>query len=168
MKVPPECPGEQTKEEKKKLKAERQAAASAVVEAPVPMSAPTSNGSAAPILTRQDTMNSLSSGFAATANRSVSGSQRIIPEPTVDPAPSVTSTPSISASSAGGARRNRVLAPPPTAYVSPSSEDVSSPTSKRRGRMLYAYEARDGTEVTISEGKEFEIVEPDGKLCCTL
>ena len=34
LKVPAECPGEQTKEEKKRLKVERQAAATAAVEAP--------------------------------------------------------------------------------------------------------------------------------------
>src|SRR5205814_1943133 len=72
MKVPAECPGEQTKEEKKKLKAERQATASAAVEVPI---VPATNGTTGVTLTRQDTMNSLSSGYAASAHRSVSGNK---------------------------------------------------------------------------------------------
>lgn len=155
MKVPAECPGEQTKDEKKRLKVERQAEAAKAVEAPPP----TSNGSAVPTLTRQDTMNSLSSGYAATATRSVSTAMKPQPEPAVADSPTgPTSSPSVSSNAP---RRNRIVAPPPTAYVSPSSEDVSSPTGKRRGRMLYAYEARDASEATIPEGKEFDIVEPD-------
>ena len=72
MKVPAECPGEQSKDEKKKLKTERQASSNAA--------APSANGalhpeyaSELPALSRSDTMNSLSSGYAASANRSVSG-----------------------------------------------------------------------------------------------
>ena len=160
MKVPAECPGEQTKEEKKRLKVERQAAAAKAVEAP----AQTSNGAVTPGLTRQDTMNSLSSGYATTANRSVSTVTRSVPEPaTADSGSHTTAT----ASPTSAARRNRIVAPPPTAYVGASTDDVSSPvSSKRRGRMLYAYEARDGGEVSISEGREFEILEPDGKQSC--
>lgn len=162
MKVPPECPGEQTKEEKKRLKVERQATAAQAAEAPPPP-ALTSNGSAAPTLTRQDTMNSLSSGYAATANRSVSGLVRAPSElATPDPSSGLTGIPTTTSTTTSAPRRNRIVAPPPAAYVSPSSEDVSSPVStKKRGRMVYPYEARDGNEVTIAEGKEFEILEPD-------
>jgi len=157
MKVPAECPGEQTKEEKKKLKVERQAAAAQAAEAPPP----TSNGAGSPLLTRQDTMNSLSSGYATTANRSVSAMSRSLP----DPATSENGTPTVSSPSPTSApRRNRIVAPPPTAYVSASTEDVSSPvSSKKTGRMLYPYEARDSSEVSVAEGKEFDILEPDGK-----
>lgn len=162
MKVPAECPGEQTKEEKKRLKVERQAAAAIAVEAP-PVT--TSNGTSAPPLTRQDTMNSLSSGYAATANRSLSGVVKNAPESTApDVGSPLTSSPSTNSQPPSGPRRNRIVAPPPAAYVSATQEEVSSPTStKKRGRMLYAYEARDANEVSIGEGKEFEIVEPDGK-----
>lgn len=157
MKVPAECPGEQTKEEKKRLKVERQAEASKAVEAPPP----TSNGSGAPTLTRQDTMNSLSSGYATTAARSVSTATRAQPDQAAADGISIpTSSPGVSSTAL---RRNRIMAPPPVAYVSPSSDDVSLPTTKRMGRMLYPYEARDVTEVTIAEGREFEIVEPDGE-----
>lgn len=165
MKVPAECPGEQTKEERKRLKVERQAAAAQAAEAPP---TPTvSNGPTAPSLSRQDTMNSLSSGYATTATRSVSGTTRTIPEPAVTDAPSpmaATNAP-VAASSTSAPRRNRIVAPPPAAYVSAPVDDASPPSSsRRRGRMLYPYEGRDSGEVTIAEGKEFDILEPDGKL----
>lgn len=164
MKVPAECPGEQTKEERKRLKVERQAAAALAVEAPTPTT--TSNGTSAPTLTRQDTMNSLSSGYATTANRSLSTAPRSVPEPVAAEVGSpLASVPSASSQSSAAPRRNRIVAPPPAAYVSASTNDiVSSPVSvRKRGRMVYPYEARDATEVSIAEGKEFEILEPDGK-----
>lgn len=155
MKVPPECPGEQTKEEKKKLKVERQAAAAQAAETP----ASTSNGTAAPALTRQDTMNSLSSGYATTANRSVSAIGRSTSDVAAN---DNASSPPSSPSTTSAPRRNRMVAPPPTSYVGASNDDLSSPgASKKRGRMLYAYDARGDGEVSIAEGKEFEIVEPD-------
>ncbi|EXJ54465.1 hypothetical protein A1O7_09805 [Cladophialophora yegresii CBS 114405] len=160
MRVPADCPGEQTKEEKKKLKTERQAAAMAAVAAPSPVQ----NGAAGPPpLTRQDTMNSLSSGYAASATRSLSvGVPRIS---TMDE--QIASSPSTQATSnpvsAGGApRRNRIVAPPPSAYVSAAVPDLSSNGSAHpRGKMLYSYEARDEGELSLSEGIEVKILEPD-------
>lgn len=163
MKVPADCPGEQTKEERKKLKAERQAAATAVVEAPV------SNGvSSPPPLTRQDTMNSLSSGYAASATRSLSGNvPRSVTQDDTTPTTSspLTSAPS-NASSAptGTTRRNRIVAPPPAAYVSATSQPASNGDGQPKAKMLYPYEARDSGEVTLSEGTEVKILEPDGRL----
>lgn len=162
MKVPAECPGEQTKEEKKRLKVERQAAAAQAAEAP-PTPVATSNGSAN-TLTRQDTMNSLSSGYAATAARSVSGTVRSGHEQVAE-LPATTLSPSTS-SATSAPRRNRIVAPPPAAYVGGSTDEVSSSSAtRRRGRMVYAYEAREAGEVSLAEGKEFDIVEPDGKWC---
>jgi formin-binding protein 1 len=170
MKVPADCPGEQTKEERKKLKAERQATASAVVEAPQQPAA-TTNGSM-PTLSRQDTMNSLASGYAASANRSVSGapprtasmtSSSTVTTPTQETtsplATSATPGPTV-----GGTRRNRVVAPPPAAYVSaPPDDGPSSPSFQKKGRMMYPYEKRDAGEVSVEEGREVTIVEGDGK-----
>jgi formin-binding protein 1 len=168
MKVPADCPGEQTKEERKKLKAERQATASAAVEAP--QQPPTTNGSM-PTLTRQDTMNSLASGYAASATRSVSG---VVPRNSTLSTSQTVTTPTqeiqspLSATAAappaaGGSRRNRVVAPPPAAYISAPPPDDTPSTGSRRGRMLYAYEKRDDGEVSIEEGKEVLIIEGDGK-----
>ncbi len=165
MKVPADCPGEQSKEEKKKLKTERQEAARAAMA--VEVLNPTTNGQAASAgLSRQDTMNSLSSGYATSAQRSVSG----LPprsaglgaeEPVAQEKPSADVAPT---SKPAPARRNRVVAPPPAAYVSaPPPEPKSNGSSRARGKMLYGYEARDEGELSVKEGKEVTIVEPDGK-----
>ena len=166
MKVPAECPGEQSKEEKKKLKSERQQAASA--------SHPTANGSPAsgvaelPALSRSNTMNSLSSGYAASAYRSVSGAGSRIPndEPIQDQSISsqpVKSTPTT-------LRKNRIVAPPPAQYVSelPSNgtgggdAGACSKYTEQRGKMAYAYQANGEGEITVDEGKEVVLVDPDG------
>ena len=160
MKVPADCPGEQTKEEKRRLKVERQASAAAAAEAP-PQPAPATNG-VAPGLARQDTMNSLSSGYAASATRSVTGNlPRSAPQPTHElEAPSA---PAPTQAASAGTRRNRMVAPPPTAYVSAAPAELDSGAGERKGKMVYAYEARDEGEVTVEEGKEVAILEPDGK-----
>lgn len=165
MKVPPECPGEQTKEEKKKLKAERQATANAAVEAPI---VPATNGTAGTTLTRQDTMNSLSSGFAMSAHRSVSGniprvgSTASTGEDSNEPqrsSPLSITTPAASNPS----RRNRIVAPPPAAYVSAPAQPASENSTKPKAKLLYPYEAREAGELSVGEGKECTILEPDGK-----
>ena len=162
LKVPADCPGEQTKEEKKKLKTERQSAALSAVAAPPPAS----NGIAAPpSLTRQDTMNSLSSGYAASATRSLSGGVPRLStlDDQVTSSPLATATPIPAPASGGATRRNRVVAPPPTAYISVPGPDLSANGSAQpRGKMLYAYEARGEGEVSLSEGTEVKIIEPDG------
>jgi hypothetical protein len=181
MKVPAECPGEQTKEEKKKLKAERQAAANAAVEAPA---APAANGTSGTTLTRQDTMNSLSSGYATSAHRSLSGTiprvgsaisngedspttttpQRGSPLTTTPPATTSAATPSATPTTASNpSRRNRIVAPPPAAYVSAPLLPPAESAAKPRAKLLYPYEARDAGELSVEEGKECTILEPDGK-----
>ena len=177
LKVPADCPGEQTKEERKQLKAQRQTAASLAVEAP-----PTTNGTSdVPTLARQDTMNSLSSGYATNAQRSVSGiiprSSTVSSHTTYSDAGELPGSAagdtaaSKPAASASATRRNRIVAPPPVAYAStPAAElEANAPssrtgqTSQRRAKMLYAYEAREGGEVSVAEGKELTILEADGK-----
>lgn len=165
MKVPADCPGEQSKEEKKKLKAERQETAHAAMA--FEHLSPSTNGQGSSHgLTRQDTMNSLSSGYATSAQRSVSGipprsAGLAAEEPVAQERPSADSAP---ASKPAPARRNRVVAPPPAAYVSaPPAEPSSNGSSQARGKMLSAYEARDEGEVSVKEGKQVTIVEPDGK-----
>ncbi|KAF4179867.1 hypothetical protein CNMCM7927_001584 [Aspergillus lentulus] len=156
MKVPAECPGEQTKEEKKKLKAERQEQAGAM---PALDITPSNGTSAAPSLTRQNTMNSLSSGYAASANRSLSNvtSQ---PASATEPAAPAETKPAVAAP-----KRNRILAPPPAQYVSAPapSEPPSAPakSGEPRGKMLYPYQAGGGDEITVQEGYDVDIIEPD-------
>jgi hypothetical protein len=163
MKVPAECPGEQTKEEKKKLKAERQEQAGAM---PALDITPSNGTSAAPSLTRQNTMNSLSSGYAASANRSLSNVTSQPPSATAsatEPAAPAATKPATTAP-------RRVLAPPPAQYVSsPASESPAGPakSGEPRGKMLYPYQAQGPDEITVQEGDDVDIIEPDGKFPLT-
>lgn len=159
MKVPADCPGEQTKEERKRLKVERQAAASAAAEVPA---SPSANGHDSVPLSRQDTMSSLSSGYAQSASRSVSNAQRQPTQTDNGVSSPLASSTSVAAAPSTGTRRNRIVAPPPTAYVSAPDEEPAS-GGQKRGKMIYPYEARDDGELSVEEGKEVTILEPDGK-----
>ena len=148
MKVPADCPGEVDKAAQKKLKAERQAAAQAAA----PVTSPGANGdstSELPKLSRSDTigsMNTLSSGYAASAQRSVSGTT--VKEDS--------SAPKISSG------RPRIMAPPPDHYVNDGMSGGTSP-GEERGRMVYSFQKTGQGELSVDEGKEVTIVEQDGK-----
>ncbi|KAM7191460.1 hypothetical protein V8F20_009283 [Naviculisporaceae sp. PSN 640] len=158
MKVPAECPGEQTKEERKKLKQERQEAANALLK---PTGTPIT--SELPDLSRSNTMNSLSSGYAVSAQRSMSGPL----SPTEDTPPELPGArpPATTAPSTGTLRKNRVMAPPPAAYISelpgstPSASSGGAPEQK--GKMLYTFEAGAEGELSVVEGRDVVILEPD-------
>ena len=161
LKVPAECPGEQSKEERKRLKAERQASSKVIQ--PVANGAPSNHTTELPDLSRSNTMDTLSSGYAASANRSLSG--RAPPdEGTADR--SADSGPAQS-KPAVGSRRNRIVAPPPTQYATestPSGPNNARPTSapsEPRGTMLYPYQGTNEGELSVGEGDEVTIVEPD-------
>ncbi|KAL1593459.1 Protein BZZ1 [Nothophoma quercina] len=155
LKVPADCPGEQTKEEKKKLKEERQKASHAVTST---NGAATGSQSDMPRLGRSDTvnsMNTLSSGYSATAHRSISGGM----SPTVEEPPAEKKAP------AAGARKHRVVAPPPAAYIKADDEAPAPPSNapEVKGRMLYAYEAGGEGEISVADGRDVTILEPDGR-----
>ena len=167
LKVPAECPGEQSKEEKKKLKAERQAASKV---APAQINGgPADGATELPALSRSNTMDTLSSGYAASANRSVSG--RVPTEETFSDSGGGSQP---AASKPATVRKNRVIAPPPTQYISelpangPSGgvPSTSHPVEPR-GKMNYAYQATTDGEVSVEEGDEVSVIEPDGKLAGT-
>ena len=164
LKVPANCPGEQSKDEKKKLKVERQASANT---APQPQTngGPPDGVTELPALSRSNTMNSLSSGYAASAHRSVSGAgARALTEDTKQ-------EPQIVSSKPAAIRKNRVVAPPPMQYVSElpagginGSGSTSSPRStESRGKMMYPYQASGEGEISVDEGEEVTVIEPDGK-----
>lgn len=164
MKVPAECPGEQTKEDKKKLKALRQDQAGAMPV--VDVGTPTAS-TAAPSLRRQNTMNSLSSGYAASSARSISNvpTQNTPESPADDPPAPVAQT------KPAAAKRNRVLAPPPTAYMTappPSDSGMGSKSKEPWGKMLYAYQATGSDEVSVEDGDEVVILQPDGTSSCPI
>lgn len=162
LKVPAECPGEQSKEGKKKLKAERQAASK--VAPPHSNGGPPESVAELPALSRSNTMDTLSSGYAASANRSVSG--RVpMDETGTDGAGSPPP-----ASKPATLRKNRIVAPPPTQYVTElpgdshdGSGSITSHPTEQRGKMLYAYQATSAGELSVEEGDEVSIVEPDGE-----
>ncbi|CAI7610007.1 unnamed protein product [Penicillium pancosmium] len=157
MKVPAECPGEQTKEDKKKLKTERQEQAGAVPTIDLETSA---TSAAAPSLTRQNTMTSLSSGYAASTARSVSASN-VATQPTPE-SPAEAPPEPVAETKPAAAKRHRVLAPPPSAYTAPPvSAPSPSKSSDPKGKMLYAYQATGDDEVTVQDGDNVTIVEPD-------
>lgn len=162
MKVPAMCPGEQTKEERKKLKSERQEAANGV-------KSPTGESHAAelPAISRTNTMTSLSSGYAASANRSVTGPGPKTPSDESTPERPTSLKPQLSG--AAGARKNRVVAPPPSAYISelPGSSaslngSGSGSSSEQKAKVIYAYDSNGDGEISITEGKEVVVLEPDG------
>lgn len=175
MKVPAECPGEQNKEERKKLKQERQDAANnsllkpggGVAAAGATASASTS-ASELPKLSRSNTMNSLSSGYATSAHRSISGAR----SPTAGDDGSGGGAAELPANSRGGpppaGTARRVLAPPPATYINELPGSMPDGQAggggggnQPRGKMLYAFEANGEGELTVGDGIEVVILEPD-------
>ncbi|KAI1271695.1 hypothetical protein F5Y07DRAFT_382149 [Xylaria sp. FL0933] len=149
MKVPAECPGELSKEERKKSKADRQVAAGALHP---PATGPQDHVAELPDLTRSNTMNSLSSGYAASAHRSISGQM-------------TDATPELQGSRPA-ARKPRLVAPPPAAYISelpgsPANGSGVAKANEQKGKMVYAFEAGGDGEVSVAEGQEVTILEPD-------
>ncbi|KAI7029089.1 hypothetical protein KC352_g47714, partial [Hortaea werneckii] len=98
-------------------------------------------------------MNTLSSGYAASANRSVSGTT--LTENSSGGGAGSGPNPRMSSSST----RHRVVAPPPAAYIKPGSNGDASDSQK--GKMLYAYQATGEGEISIAEGDPFTLLEPD-------
>lgn len=174
MKVPADCPGEQSKEDRKKLKTERQEAANSLLK---PTDGPSGSTSELPNLSRTNTMNSLSSGYAHSARRSISGSVSAPRSPAEElPGSSDHSEPAPAAPAAAppppnatkpSAARPRVMAPPPSSYVTelPGSgpNGSSQAAEKQKGKMLYGFEANGDGELSVAEGRDVVILEPDGE-----
>jgi hypothetical protein len=165
MKVPAECPGEQSKEERKKLKQERQEAANALL---TPNTAPPEHVAEPSALGRSNTMNSLSSGFAATAKRSMSGTPRS-PAEEAPPEPASARPTATSTVKPAVLRKNRVVAPPPPSYFSEQPGNAANGSGatrapEQKGKMLYAFESGGEGEISVPEGRDVTLLEPD----CTL
>ncbi|KPM34951.1 hypothetical protein AK830_g11622 [Neonectria ditissima] len=163
MKVPADCPGEQTKDERKKLKAERQDATNKHLKPSATMSS--QNTSDGPDLTRSNTMNSLSSH---SARPSLSGSISGQRSPTEETPPEAAPRPSVSSAKAPSAtRKNRVMAPPPAAYISGGGDAPGGGAAnggekeEKKGKMMYAFESGSQGELSVQEGREIVLLEPD-------
>ena len=169
MKVPAECPGEQSKEERKKLKQERQEAANALLKPNnLGPRASTDHVAELPALSRSETVSSVHSGYAASAQRSMtSPAEETPPDIPTSTRPSSMLPSSASSTPAPTAvRKNRVIAPPPKSYISElpgSAPNGSSNKSEQKGKMLYAFEAGGEGELTVAEGRDVTILEPDSK-----
>lgn len=154
LKVPSDCPGDIDKEQRKKLKVERQAAVQAAARvAPPPVDEavahrPSADGSR---LSRSDTigsMNTLSSGYTTSAQRSASGNLK-----PVEDVPVATPT-------SPSNRRNRLVAPPPERYA----DNVPDSThGSDKATVLYAYTKNGDDELSVTENQEVEIIEADGE-----
>ncbi|KAF5609510.1 BZZ1-Myo3 5p-Bee1p-Vrp1p actin assembly complex component [Fusarium subglutinans] len=160
MKVPPDCPGEQSKDERKKLKAERQDAANKLLKPSATMTSLHSNASDGPELTRSNTMTSLSSH---SARPSLSGSISGQLSPSEETPPDAGRPSMSSAKSSGTMRKNRIMAPPPVAYITGSGggETNGGAKEEKKGKMLYAFEASGEGELTVQDGREVVLLEPD-------
>lgn len=182
MKVPAECPGELSKEEKKRLRAQRQEHAG-------DMPALAASASTGEI---SDTLDADGGGGGGSG-----GSDHTASLPDLTQANTVrsqASTPSSPAAAApeadkpAAARPRRVMAPPPAQFVSGGpriggagagrrSSSGAAETGAPGGRMLYAYTATGDDEVSVVEGADVVVEERDGKLaspflgsffCCLL
>ena len=164
LKVPADCPGEIPKEERKSLKAQRQQAVKDRHAADVSTHSRTTT---APPLSRSNTMNSLASSYAsgrkqtpipvpAEANGGGLVEEESAPEPAEKPRP-------ISKIAPSGMKRSRIVAPPPTSYVSDSHTTLPSHavSAKPSGKMLYPYKASGLEEITVSEDDVVTIIEPN-------
>ncbi|KAI8669516.1 Protein BZZ1 [Fusarium falciforme] len=160
MKVPADCPGEQTKEERKKLKAERQDSANKLLKPSATMTSTHSATSDGPDLTRSNTMTSLSSH---SARPSLSGSVSGQRSPAEETPPEVGPRPSISSKTSNTVRKNRIMAPPPTAYITDGGASAPNGGDKeeKKGKMLYAFEGSGDGELTVPEGRDVVLLEPD-------
>ncbi|KAF2229475.1 FCH-domain-containing protein [Viridothelium virens] len=155
LKVPADCPGEQNKDQKKQLKQQRQADASTAPPAPTNGSAPAGGGLDADdgALSRSGTINSMNT---LSSGRSVSKSS--VPTHIDDeepPKPDMSSKPKI------GAGRSRIVAPPPAQYITTPSGAGSTASDEQRGRVMYPYQENAEGEITVDEGQDVVILDPD-------
>ncbi|KAF4120025.1 formin-binding protein 1 [Geosmithia morbida] len=152
MKVPADCPGEQNKDERKKLKAQRQSAANKLL-APV-ASQSTLNVSDGPELSRSNTTNTMNSLSSREAQNSSANAHLNPPE---EAAPRV----SISSVTSGGAPKRRIMAPPPAAYITGGPPLNGGSKEEKRGKMLYAFEGGGDGELAVGEGRDITMIEED-------
>jgi formin-binding protein 1 len=157
MKIPAECPGELNKDEKKRVKLQRQESAHAAMRG--------TNGSGTDVsgeagsLNRSDTLNTLSSGYSApqrSVSRTVSGTS----VPQLSENDTSTRPPKM-------APRPRIIAPPPTIQRThnddSSADGPSSRSNEKRCKTMYAFRKNGAEEINVDEGQELIVLEDDGK-----
>lgn len=166
MKVPAECPGESSKEDRKKLKQQRQEAANSLLK---PNLSAGDQVAELPPLSRSNTTNTMNSLSSASAQRSRSSVMSPPPEEAAPEVPMSTRPMSTAGGAAGGGsvRKHRVIAPPPSAYISelPGSAPNGSGGGhqEQKAKMMYTFEAGGDGELSVPEGRELVVLEPDCK-----
>lgn len=163
MKVPAECPGEQNKEQKKKLKLERQEAAHSLTSTIVPR--PSMDISDKPKSYSNPT-NLPNSGYTSGVLRSISN----VKAPVEKTSESTNNSLHKGAALQSTVWKNRIVAPPPSSYINDlQGSKVASKNivegeigDERRAKMIYNYEANGEGEVSVEEGNEVVILEYDG------
>ena len=156
MKVPADCPGEQNKDERKKLKAERQDSSNKLLKP----GARTAHASDGPDLSRTNTMTSLSSH---SARPSAAGSVTDLHSPVEeDPPPIAAPRPSVASGQSSATVRKKMAAPPPATYVRGAPNGRAGP-EEEKGKMLYTFDAGGAGELSVQEGKEIILLKEDGK-----
>ncbi|EMR71813.1 putative actin polymerization protein bzz1 protein [Eutypa lata UCREL1] len=102
-------------------------------------------------------------GYAASAHRSISGSVATPHSPAVDETPPEPGPrPPVSAAP----KKPRIMAPPPTNYICELPGDStngpgSAHATEQKGKVLYSFEANGAGELSVPEGREVIILEPD-------
>jgi len=169
MIVPANCPGVLDKAAKKAFKEEARQSTPALVVSPSTDNSLSRKGSVSVNMSRSNTVTSMSSTYAGLGQPGPlrSPSKLVRTQSTTSAASELSAEEPKSATKptfSGGASlgRNRIMAPPPAQYVKPPVE-LPGDTDLQKGRMLYAYSARDDGELTVSEGTEVVILEGDGK-----
>ncbi|EPS41392.1 hypothetical protein H072_4717 [Dactylellina haptotyla CBS 200.50] len=150
MKVPANCPGPLDKSAKKALKDVRQSKAGSISissDKLSELSTPASNGSSSHGMNRSNTVTSVSTTSTANLDRSAT-------------VKSTATTSTAASSTTKAAPTRRVLAPPPTKYIAELPAAEVKPDGPK-GKMLYGYTATGDGEISVGEGKEVVIVEPD-------
>jgi len=97
-------------------------------------------------LHRSDTISTLSSGYSnrQLPHRTASGSSSV--PPVEEETPKIGS----------GPRKHRLIAPPPTIARRLDEDD-----SRQRAKVMYTFEKSGPEEITVEEGEEVAVVEPD-------
>ncbi|EWC46580.1 hypothetical protein DRE_04067 [Drechslerella stenobrocha 248] len=165
MKVAANCPGPLDKTAKKALKDVRKSSAAGMSIDRL-SELPSANGSSHGLgLNRSNTVTSVSTISTTTANTStasaatptlVSPLERAgtVKAATNNPAPTPVAT------SSPKPPTRRVLAPPPTKYIAELPAGDVKPSGPK-AKMLYGYTATNDGEISVGEGKEIVVVEPD-------
>ena len=169
MKVPADCPGEQSKEDRKRLKSERQEAARELQSVPPSSSSYDLSESATSSTVAELPGNSTQRSVSSTTNKSggLNRSDTIGTLATLGSGLSARVNRSTSATSSHVELDGRPLetasAPmPPPRPPRPATQNTSE-AREQKARMLYSYEKNDEGEISVKEGMEVVVLEADGE-----